>query len=141
MFKKVFITAVILTMFLMMAVVVSAESNKMAGDCANCMKLQGNLSTEPFQKFQADTIDLRQQLVNKRFDMQRENLKAMPDKTKISSLQKDIVIIQEKILYIHSQSGLPEDKSDGECLKNCDKSSNGCAKRTGGCNSTECFKR
>ena len=80
----------------------------MHGDCGNCDKVGAPVPTEQIRKFQADTIDLRQEMMVKRFEVQRENLKATPDAAKISALQADIKVIQTKINDIRVASGLPE---------------------------------
>lgn len=109
----------------------------MGGGCGNCAQ-QSGATAGPFQKFQADTIDLRQEMMNKRFEMQRENLKGTPDSGKIAALQADIKALQAKILDIRGQSGLPVDKCDGECDQMMGgfgpRGMGGCGKGTGGCN-------
>ena len=103
------------------------------GGCGNCGQ-QGVLS-DPYRKFQADTIDLRQEMMMKRFAVQRENLSATPDNMKIAALQADIKSLQSKIMGIRSLSGLPNDKSDGECPQ---KAGGCCNKGMGGCNTGPC---
>jgi hypothetical protein len=78
------------------------------GDCSNCDKAGAPAPTEQIRKFQADTIDLRQAMMMKRFEIQRENLNATPDAAKISALQAEIKVIQDKINAARVASGLPE---------------------------------
>jgi len=132
--------------FLVVAVSVYSVANAgmgMGGGCDKCAQQGAAAPSDPFRKFQADTIDLRQEMMNKRFEMQRENLKGAPDKTKIAVLQADITALQAKIMDIRSKSGLPVDKCDGECgrkMGGCDmmKGMVGCGKAMGGCNSGPC---
>jgi hypothetical protein len=140
--KKMSIAVVALSLAVSMFSLAHAGfQNGMGGGCADCSK-QGAAPTDQNQKFQADTIDLRQEMMNKRFEAQRENLKATPDTAKISSLQADIRAIQTKIMDIRSQSGLPTGKSDGECAQvtgGCDKRGmGGFGKGRGGCNNGPC---
>ena len=140
--KKMSIAVVALSLAVTMFSVANAGfQNGMGGGCADCAK-QGAAPTDLNQKFQADTIDLRQEMMNKRFEAQRENLKATPDTAKIASLQADIRAIQAKIMDIRSQSGLPTGKSDGECSQapeGCDKRGmGGFGKGRGGCNTSPC---
>ena len=117
------------------------------GRCGTCAQ-QGGAPSDPFRKFQADTIDLRQEMMNKRFEVQRENLKSVPDTAKVDALQAAITAIQAKIQNIRALSGLPADKFDGECgmkgscgqkTGGCDKKRlGGCGKGMGGCNSAPC---
>jgi hypothetical protein len=116
----------------------------MGGGCSKCSKQESAptalaappAQAEPFRKFQADTIDLRQEMMNKRFEVQRENLKGTPDTAKIAALKEEIKALQSKILAVRGQSGLPGDKCDGECLQKmggCDKMNMGdCGKGMGG---------
>ena len=117
----------------------AGNSNGMGGGCGNCAKDGAGTQPEPFRKFQADTIDLRQEMMTKRFDMQRENLKAAPDSDKIEALQAEIKLLQTKIMAVRAQSGLPVDKSDGECgqksgVPGMKGMGGGCGKEMGGCN-------
>jgi hypothetical protein len=101
---------------------------------------QGNVESDPFRKFRQDTLDLRQEMMNKRFELQRENLKATPDTARIAALKADISLIQAKINDIRLQSGLPDKgKRDGECYRAdgvCNK-----LNVTGGCNGQPCWQR
>jgi hypothetical protein len=112
----------------------AGNGNGMGGGCSNCM--QSTVPADPFRKFQSDTIDLRQEMMIKRFEMQRENLKGTPDNAKIAALQAEIKAIQFKIQAIHTESGLPVDKCDGECGQ---KMMGGCGKNEmGGCDKGPC---
>lgn len=116
----------------------------MDGGCGSCVKQGG--ASDPYRKFQADTIDLRQEMMVKRFEVQRENLKAVPDSAKVASLQAEIKALQAKILEMRAQSGLPTDKCDGECGQKsvgCNKMNSDCGKGKGmgGCNSGPCGSR
>lgn len=90
------------------------------GGCGNCSQgCEGMAAqTDQFRKFQAETLDLRQEMMNKRFEMQRENLKGNPDTVRIEALKADISQLQAKISQVRVQNGLPEKgKRDGECFK------------------------
>jgi hypothetical protein len=129
----------------------AGNSNGMGGGCSNCA--QAGVSSDPFRKFQEDTIDLRQEMMVKRFEAQRENLKGAPDTAKIAALQAEIKVIQARIHDIRTQSGLPTDKCDGECgpmmggcdkkaMGGCDKNAMGdCGKNMGGCNKGPCGQK
>jgi hypothetical protein len=131
--KKMSVVVTVLSLAVSLFSIANAgNGNGMGGGCGDCA--QGGAPSDPFRKFQGDTIDLRQEMMTKRFEMQRENLKGIPDKGKIALLQGDIKAIQSKILDIRSKNGLPVDKCDGECgLK-----MGGCGKGMGGCNDGPC---
>ena len=122
--------------------VANAGNRGMGGGCGNCA--QGGAPSDQFRKFQADTIDLRQEMMVKRFEMQRENLKATPDSGKIAALQADIKTVQLKIQDIRSQSGLPVGMRDGECGQRMGGAGKmgmgGPGKGMGGCNNGPCVQ-
>lgn len=143
---KMILVAVTAFSIMMSIFTLESEANRwMEKGCGSCVKGGLAVATDPYKKFQADTIDQRQELMTKRFEMQRENLKASPDKTKIDALQSEIKNIQSKIQYIRSLSNLPNDKNDGECyqpLGGCNKKNMGeCAKNTAGCNGFPCGQK
>ncbi len=78
--------------------------------------------------------------MNKRFELQRENLKGTPDTAKVAVLKAEVTAIQAKINDIRVQSGLPDKgKRDGECFK----MDGGCFKQNGmgGCNGQPCWQK
>jgi hypothetical protein len=96
--------------------------------------------TDPYRRFKQNTLDLRQEMMNKRFELQRENLKATSDAAKVAGLKADIRTIQAKINVIRLQSGIPDNgKRDGECFK----MDGGCSKQDGlgGCNGQPCGQK
>ena len=103
------------------------------GGCGNCS--QGDAATsDQFRKFQTDTIDLRQEMMTKRFEMQREHLKDTPDGAKIAALQAEFSAIQSKLLDVRSKSGLQAGKGDGGCGPGM----GGFGRGMGGCNNGPC---
>lgn len=134
--KKMSVVVIALSLAVSMFGVANAGyRNGMGGGCGNCA--QGGAPSDQFRKFQADTIDLRQEMMVKRFEMQRENLKATQDSAKIAALQADINAIKTKIQDIRSQSGLPVGMRDGECGKRM----GGAGKMgMGGCNGGPCVQ-
>lgn len=122
----------------------AGNRNGMGAGCGDCV--QKGAPSDQFRKFQSDTIDLRQEMMVKRFDLQRENLKGTPDREKIAALQADIKTLQVKIMDIRGQSGLPVDKCDGECGQkmgghDMKKMMGGCGKGMGDCNNGPCGGR
>lgn len=146
--KKVTTALMALVLALAISGTVQAGSNMggMNGDCGICDRSVGDgpevkASTDMFRKFQADTIDMRQEMMMKRFELQRENLKGTPDAAKVATLKDEIKAIQTKINDIRVVSGLPErGKRDGECGPKAAKG--GCDKRQmGGYNGAPCGSR
>lgn len=119
--------------------------NGSGGGCGNCVQNGVSAPSDPFRKFQADTIDLRQEMMTKRFEMQRENLKGTPDTAKIASLKAEVKTIQAKLLALRAESGLPADKCDGECSQTTGgwdkRNMGGCGKGAGGCNGVPCGQK
>ena len=139
--KKMSVVMIVLGLVVSMLGVANASyRNGMGGGCGNCA--QGGVTSEQFRKFQADTIDLRQEMMAKRFEMQRENLKATPDNAKIAALQADIKTLQTKIQDVRIQSGLPVGMRDGECGQRMGGKGMGTPGRgMGGCNNGPCVQK
>jgi hypothetical protein len=128
--KRITVLVVTLSLAVALFSIANAGNRNGCGDCA-----QRGASSEQLRKFQADTIDLRQEMMTKRFEIKRENLKATPDKEKIVSLQADIKTLQSKIFDIRSKSGLPVGKSNGDCGKKMGDCGN---RGMGECNNAPC---
>jgi hypothetical protein len=148
--KKTSVVVIAFGLAVSLFTLANAGNNGMGGGCGNCAQgaaVQSSVAqpSEPLRKFQADTIDLRQEMMTKRFEMQRENLKGTPDAAKVAALKAEVKAIQAKLLAIRAQSGLTDDKCDGECnqsMAGCDKKSmGGCGKGTGGCNGSPCGQK
>lgn len=137
------LTALVLALAIGGTVQAGHHMGGMNGDCGNCQQAQGGAATptDQLKKFQADTIDMRQEMMMKRFELQRENLKGTPDAAKVTALQAEIKAIQAKITAIREKSGLPEmGKRDGECGTKAGKG--GCDKRQmGDCIGGPCGSR
>lgn len=137
--KKISVLVIAVSLAVSMFTLANAGyRNGMDGGCGDCA--QAGKPSDQYRKFQGDTLDLRQEMMLKRFEAQRENLKATPDSAKIAALQAEIKVLQAKILEIRNQSGLTSDKCDGECPQprgGCDKRGAG-VKGMGGCNSGPC---
>jgi hypothetical protein len=147
--KKIFATLTACALALAVGGTTFAQCRK-DGCCDNCsqggqfnqIKPGSAIAGEPdiYRQFRQNTIDLRQEMMNKRFDLQRENLMATPDAARIAGIKADITAIQAKISQIRIQSGLPEDgKRDGECFK----MAGGCGKQNGmgDCNGQPCWQK
>ncbi len=104
------------------------------GDC--CSSTKGDATPEQIRKFKADTIDLRQEMMNKRFDLQREGLKEAPDSAKIDALKAEVTAVKAKIEAVRESSKLP----DSVCQKVCqmmDEDGSNCNK-AGSCGCKQC---
>jgi hypothetical protein len=131
MMKKFFAFTAACALALSIGGTASAGCAKAGGGCADCAQSaqgaqlnQVNPASatagmpDPYRQFKQKTLDLRQEMMNKRFELQRENLKATADAGKVAGLKSDIQAIQVRINEIRVQSGLPDNgKRDGECFK------------------------
>lgn len=106
--------------------------------CGNCVGPTA-AQQEQFKKFQQDTIELRQQMMNKRFDLQREELKTTPDAARLTALQGEITALQTKIYDIRVKSGLPAGRSYGQCGPTKRGMGMGHGMARGGCAGTPCY--
>jgi len=147
--KRLIATVTACVLALAIAGTVLAQCRK-GGGCDNCNQggqmnqakpgNAANAESDPYRQFRQNTLDLRQEMMNKRFDLQRENLKATPDAARVAGIKADITAIQAKINQIRIQSGLPDGgKRDGECFK----MDGGCNKQNGmgGCNGQPCGQK
>jgi Spy/CpxP family protein refolding chaperone len=133
--KKITATLTAMALALAIGSTVQAGMHKggMHGGCGDCA--QSGTLTEQQRAFQMDTIDLRQEMMMKRFEVQRENLKATPDSARVTALQAEIKAIQTKIGEIHVKSGMPDcGLRDGECFKTGGKARDCGTPQPGGCN-------
>ncbi|OGU26671.1 MAG: hypothetical protein A2X85_17280 [Geobacteraceae bacterium GWF2_54_21] len=116
--KKITATLTAIALALVIAGTAQAGRHRggMNGGCGDCA--QSGVQTEQQRTFHQNTIDLRQDMMLKRFEVQRENLKATPDNAKITALKAEIKGIQAKINEIRIQSGMPDrGLRDGECFQ------------------------
>lgn len=131
--KKFFTTVTACVLALAVGGTVFAQGRM--GGCNDCNQgdkgRQASGQTDQFRTFQINTLDLRQDMMNKRFELQRENLKGTPDAVRVAGLKAEVSAIQARINEIRVQSGLSDQgKRDGECFKRDSE----CFKRDGGCN-------
>lgn len=121
----------------------SGKSSQKAG-CSSCQK--AGATPEQMKKFKADSIDLRQEMMNKRFDLQRENLKETPDSARVAAIKADMEAIKVKIDALKAAAGMPVSASccmddcplmDGNC-STCS-SKKGCSTSAGCC--ADCSKK
>lgn len=144
--RKFYAFLAVFTLFLSIGVTAMAQgkgarkaAKKASSDCAQC-----NVTPEQMRLFKRDTIDLRQELMNKRFDLQRENLKEAPDSAKIAAIEAEIAAVKEKIEAQRKAAKLPESICNdrdcpllgGECGK-CD-NGKGCDLSKKACSCTTC---
>jgi hypothetical protein len=147
--KKILAIASVFTLALALGGTALAECRK-GGGCDSCNQggqpgqvnpgSAANAEPDLYRQFRRNTLDLRQDMMNKRFELQRENLKATADAAKVAVLKADIKAIQARINQIRLQSGIPDEgKRDGECFK----MDGGCSKqdRLGGCNGQPCWQK
>jgi hypothetical protein len=151
--RKLYAILAVLTIALSIGVTAMAQGKASPrkakkADCSSCA--QCDVTPEQMRSFKLDTIDLRQELMNKRFDLQRENLKETPDTAKVAAIEADIAAVKEKIEAKRTAAKLPasicKDKDCplmGEC-GTCDmarKCGCDCCKKAGSCATCrECMK-
>jgi hypothetical protein len=85
-----------------------------AGTCDVCAR--GASGSDQRREFPRDSGDLRRELMNRRFELQRENLQALPDRRKMSSLRAEIDALRSRIATDRSRCGMNGTlHGDGEC--------------------------
>lgn len=76
-----------------------------SGSCVN----QGQYS-EQYKKFAAETLPVRQEMMNKHFELQKEFLKDNPDQELIKKLQGEVAELRKKMIDARTKAGLPTGK-------------------------------
>jgi hypothetical protein len=107
--KRSVIVAVLLGSVIMVGMVYAR--GPMAGGPGGCgmsgCNNAGAVGTEQWKKFRADSIELREQMMTRMFELQRENLKEAPDAAKVAKLEAEITDLRTKIQDIGAEAGLP----------------------------------
>lgn len=67
---------------------------------------QGQYS-EQYKKFASETLPIRQEMMNKHFELQKEYLKDKPNADVIKKLQTEIGELRKKMIDARTKSGLP----------------------------------
>lgn len=152
--RKLYAILAVLTLVLSIGVTAMAqgkEARKTArkAGCSDCAKC--DVTPEQMSTFKRDTIDLRQELMNKRFDLQREQLKETPDSAKTAALEGEIAAVKEKIDAKRKAANLPESIcTDRDCplmAGDCGKCAEGkgcacdCCKKAGSCDTCKKCKK
>jgi zinc resistance-associated protein len=65
------------------------------------------VNVENLQKFQKETLSLRDDLITKRAELQNEYIKQTPDTARIAEIQKQMIDIRAKIQKATEKNGLP----------------------------------
>lgn len=70
---------------------------------------------EQYKKFVAETLPIRQEMMNKHFELQKEYLKEQPNTDKITKLQGEVAELRKKMIDARAKSGLPMGKKGRGC--------------------------
>lgn len=108
--KKLYAVVAVLALSLTIGVtaLAQAKSSGKGAKKAACSSCNTSAATpEQIRKFKLDTLDLRQEMMNKRFDLQRENLKDAPDAAKVATIKADIDAIKVKLEAAKTAAKLP----------------------------------
>jgi hypothetical protein len=141
--RKLYTTVAVLVLSLSVGLTALAQGKmdhkgSAKAGCASCDK--SCATPEQMKKFKADSIDLRQEMMNKRFDLQRENLKDAPDSAKVTAIKAEIETVKAKLMAMKTAAKLPD--SACSCLEDCPLMDGSCGKcGTAGKCSCECCKK
>jgi len=135
--KKLYTVITVLAISLAVGVTAMAQG-KMAGkgagkaSCSSCNT--SGATPEQIKKFKVDSIDLRQEMMNKRFDLQRENLKDAPDSARMAAIKAEMEAIKVKIDALKTTANMPVSASC--CMEDCPLMDGNCDKCSSrkGCN-------
>lgn len=145
--KKLYVMLTVFALSLTVGVTAMAQGKKgqKGSRKACCSSCEKSATSEQIRKFKADSIDLRQEMMNKRFDLQRENLKETPDNARVSAIKAEMEAIKAKLDALKSAANLPKSACCGmeDCPLmdgNCDKCRSGKTCDMGGGKAGHCSK-
>lgn len=125
--KKLYTAIIVFALSLTVGVTAMAQVKKghKGSHKAGCSSCDKSVATpEQIKKFKVDSIDLRQEMMLKRFDLQRENLKEAPDSARVAAIKADMEAIKVKIDALKTAANLP--KSASCCQEDCPLMDGGC---------------
>ena len=105
-------------------------------DCPNA----GSATTDQWQKFRADSLGLREQMMAKKFELEKEMLQANPDKAKVAKLEGELSALQASVQDMRTKAGLTGcDQGGAGCrnggmMRNCGSGMANCGQGMGRCN-------
>lgn len=95
-----------------------------------------DVSIETIKQFQKETSALRDEMMVKRIEFQRERAKETPDQGKVTALKQEMKTLRTQIHEIGKKHGMFADcDQDQDCWDH-----DGCGKRAGGCDQADCGK-
>jgi len=72
---------------------------------------------EQYKKFAAETMPIRQEMMNKHFELQKEYLKEKPDAEVIKKLQGEVAELRKKMIDARTKSGIPMGRMGGKGMR------------------------
>jgi hypothetical protein len=78
-----------------------------AGGCCGMGKGATAADTAAHKKFINETMPLRQEMMNKHFEMQKEYIKETPDQVVMTKLKGEIMELRTKLMDARTKAGLP----------------------------------
>jgi len=95
------------------------------------------VSGEQLQKFKGESIGLREQMMSKKFELEKETLKATPDAARIAALETELTGLRTKIQELRTNAGLPTRGQDGPGSRSGGKMNRGPGAGCGNCPQTD----
>ena len=119
--KKLYASLAVLVLTLSVGITVMAgdkpaKKGAAKAGCSSCDK-KSCPTPEQMKKFKLESIDLRQEMMTKRFDLQRENLKETPDSARVTAIKADMEAIKTKIDALKTANKIPV--TAGCCKEDC----------------------
>ena len=102
--RKGMIVSLVLATCMLIGSAVYAHS---PGGCGACLSRFDTAHLEKVKTFQKDTLQLRDELMTKKFELRYEYAKPSPDRQRIASLHKEVIDIRAQIHQKADESGIP----------------------------------
>lgn len=112
---------VVFILFGIIAAMLTVNSGFAKGrfNCDNCncfdKKIGMGVENTEFKNFKAETLPLRREISEKRFEMEREYLSEHPDETKITKIKDEIKALRDKLYEIRAKHGIQAKKFSPRC--------------------------
>jgi hypothetical protein len=105
--KKILAALTVVVLAAGTAMAVGPMGGGMGGGCCGMGKAGAPADTAAHKKFISDTMSLRQEMMNKHLEMQKEYVKENPDQSVMTRLRGEITELRTKMMDARAKAGLP----------------------------------
>ena len=106
--RKITVGVLLLASAIVMAGMAYARSPLGSGSGSCCLPdcSSARITTEQWQKYRTDSLGLREQMMTRKFELEKEELQPHPDNTKVARLESEISSLRSSIHDLRTKAGL-----------------------------------